>query len=311
MTPWPIPVPSRSRLARTLLVVAAIGAWMLAPGHPGGVSELRAQDADGEVFVLAGAGDIAGPGLRQAETAALLERVIEQHPDARVYTAGDNAYPDGTAEDFHDHYDPTWGRPAIKSRTYPTPGNHDDTAAYYDYFGAVAARETSGFYVKELGPYWIGVFMNSNRDIAEQTARLRDALGEAERQNKNVLTVWHHNRFPVGSNGAHRSLQPWWDLMDEYDVDLNLIGHEHLYVRMDKRDRYGKSDPEGTRTIITGTGGAWTRNCARNMPPEAQACDKNRGITVLELGRDGYSWEFRTARGVRDSGSDKVVGAHP
>ena len=40
-----------------------------------------------------------------------------------VFVAGDIAYPDGTAEQFRQCYEPAWGR--HKNRTRPTPGNHD------------------------------------------------------------------------------------------------------------------------------------------------------------------------------------------
>ena len=38
-------------------------------------------------------------------------------------TLGDNAYEDGTAADFRECYDPSWGK--YKARTKPAPGNHD------------------------------------------------------------------------------------------------------------------------------------------------------------------------------------------
>ena len=58
--------------------------------------------------------------------------------DGTILTLGDHAYPDGSAEDFAECYDPTWGR--YKARTRPAPGNHEyevdpEAAAYFDYFG--------------------------------------------------------------------------------------------------------------------------------------------------------------------------------
>src|SRR5207244_4297075 len=67
--------------------------------------------------VLVGAGDIAdcNPG---GPTAALLDNIA-----GTVFTAGDNAYSNGTASEFASCYDPSWGR--HKARTRPSPGNHD------------------------------------------------------------------------------------------------------------------------------------------------------------------------------------------
>ena len=83
--------------------------------------------------VLVGAGDIAQcplPGA--AATATLLDQIT-----GTVFTAGDNVYPDGTAEEFETCYGPTWGR--HKASTYPSPGNHEyhtaEARPYYAYFG--------------------------------------------------------------------------------------------------------------------------------------------------------------------------------
>ena len=92
--------------------------------------------------VLIGAGDIAScdPFDGDDETAALLDLF----PSATVFTAGDNVYITGTPAEFADCYDPSWGR--AKSRTRPSPGNHDyDTANAAGYFGTSEARPaTSG-----------------------------------------------------------------------------------------------------------------------------------------------------------------------
>ena len=58
-------------------------------------------------------------GSRGTEaTAALLDLV-----DGTVFTAGDNAYFQGTMPQYMQCYDPTWGR--HKGRTRPAPGNHE------------------------------------------------------------------------------------------------------------------------------------------------------------------------------------------
>ena len=88
--------------------------------------------------VVAGAGDITRCGNERGELTAQLLDLID--PDT-VITMGDNAYPDGTIDQFNNCYDPTWGR--HKARTRPSPGNHDyhvsGAAGYYTYFGAAAS----------------------------------------------------------------------------------------------------------------------------------------------------------------------------
>ncbi|MCG8351231.1 MAG: hypothetical protein MI924_25955 [Chloroflexales bacterium] len=61
--------------------------------------------------VFVGAGDIAECNTtRDSDTANLLDKI-----SGTVYTAGDNAYNDGTNSDFNNCYDSIWGR--HKSRT--------------------------------------------------------------------------------------------------------------------------------------------------------------------------------------------------
>ncbi len=109
--------------------------------------------------VLVGAGDIAQCETHGAEaTATLLDHIA-----GTVFTAGDNAYPDATAEQFRACYAPTWGR--HKDRTRPSTGNHDyhspDAHPYYAYFGDQAGEAGHGYYSYELGEWHI-VALNSN-----------------------------------------------------------------------------------------------------------------------------------------------------
>ena len=89
----------------------------------------------GTPITIIGAGDIAG-AARDAH-AATADLIRAANPDA-VFTTGDNAYDDGSASDYANYYDPTWG--SFKDRTHPVPGNHEyndpDAAGYVDYFGA-------------------------------------------------------------------------------------------------------------------------------------------------------------------------------
>src|SRR6476660_7581478 len=104
--------------------------------------------------VLVGAGDIAvcgDPG--SVATAKLLDRI----PEGQVFAAGDNAYMQGTPQQFRDCYDPTWGR--HKDRTWPVAGNHDwgtrGLAGYREYFGAAAGAAGTSWYAKDLGTWRI------------------------------------------------------------------------------------------------------------------------------------------------------------
>ena len=88
--------------------------------------------------MLVGAGDIANCIRTQdTDTAALVSGI-----PGNVFTIGDNAYETGTAAEFANCYDATWG--AFKARTRPAAGNHDfgngatpGATPYFDYFNGV------------------------------------------------------------------------------------------------------------------------------------------------------------------------------
>ena len=61
-----------------------------------------------------------------------------------VFTLGDHAYPDGTAQEFTDCYEPSWGR--HKARTMPVPGDNDySTAGAPGYYGYLDRGIAAGF----------------------------------------------------------------------------------------------------------------------------------------------------------------------
>jgi len=109
--------------------------------------------------VVVAAGDIADcSGTGDEATAKLVGGI-----DGTVLTLGDVAYPEGSAEDFEECYEPTWGR--FEGRTKPTPGNHEyyteEAEGYFDYFGKAAGDPDEGYYSYDLGE-WHLVALNSN-----------------------------------------------------------------------------------------------------------------------------------------------------
>jgi hypothetical protein len=191
------------RLA-ALLALAVMVATLLASGPAKG-------QAVGDP-VLVGAGDIASCRSTGDEaTAGLLAGI-----DGTVATFGDNAYQRGTAADFAQCYEPSWGQ--FKARTFPSPGNHDyDTAGasgYFDYFGTAAGAPGTGYYSYELGS-WHVISLNSNCSAvvggcapgSPQEQWLKADL--AAHSNACTLAYWHHPRFSSGIHGDHASVAPF------------------------------------------------------------------------------------------------------
>jgi acid phosphatase type 7 len=215
--------------------------------------------------ILVGAGDIADcssvgadGGAHAEATAKLLDRMGY---DA-IFTAGDNAYFDGTAAQFANCYGPRWGR--HKSRTYPSPGNHEyqiSSAPYFDYFGDRAGPRGAGFYSYNLGNWHI-VSLNSNVGVSpsqEQYLWLkRDLEDNKSSVSKCNLAYWHHPLFTSGpSAGGNGLMRDIWQLLFEYGIDVVINGHDHLYERFEMQDQNARRDTQlGIREYIVGTGGA-------------------------------------------------------
>jgi hypothetical protein len=121
-----------SRTATAIIV--AFVAVLIAAG-------CRPERPPGPPVVVAG-GDIADCATEGDQATARLVADI----DGTVLTLGDHAYPDASAQDFEECYDPSWGQ--FKERTKPSPGNHEyhteEASAYFDYFGGPDTNRIAG-----------------------------------------------------------------------------------------------------------------------------------------------------------------------
>ena len=257
---------------------------------------------DSAVFV--GAGDIANCELPGAEATA---RLLDDIPGT-VFAAGDNAYFQGTLQDYERCYQPTWGR--HKGRTRPVPGNHEyetpGAAGYFSYFGSAAAPAAPGFYSFNLGS-WHLVALNSNIAMepgSDQISWLRADL--AASRARCTLAYAHHPLFSSGVNGPTDRLKPLWEVLYAEGVDVVIAAHDHIYERFSPQDPSGRLDPaRGLRQFVVGTGGG--RLTAPGVPrPNSEARFSAWGVLKLTLRASDYTWEFVPVAGesFRDSGID-------
>jgi hypothetical protein len=257
-----------------------------------------------------GAGDIAscGPSGQDEATASL----IDDLPDATVFTLGDNAYPGGSVEDYA-CYDASWGR--FKSRTKPAVGGHDYTGSggsvYFNYFGAAAGDPTKGYYSYDLSN-WHVVVLNSN------CVQVGCATGGAQEQwlrrdlaaHPSVCTLayWHDPLFSSGdTHGNFEGVLPFWEALHDYGADLVLNGNEHLYERFLPQTPEGALDEaHGITQFTVGTGGYMLYGF--RDPPQPNSTKRiagTHGVLKLALHANSYSWDFLpiVGRTSTDSGS--------
>ncbi|MGH7515412.1 MAG: Ig-like domain-containing protein [Gemmatimonadales bacterium] len=256
--------------------------------------------------VLLAAGDIASCSSSGDEaTAKLLDALT-----GTVATLGDNAYDSGTPSEFANCYDPTWGR--HKSRTRPSPGNHDYTTAgatgYYGYFGTSAGPSGQGYYSYDLGDWHI-VSLNSNVGMAAGSAQEKWLRADLAASTKRcTLAYWHHPRFSSGTkHGNFTAAQPIWQALYDLNADVVLSGHEHNYERFGPQTAAGVADAaRGIREFVVGTGGESHYNDLGTAKPNSQLFNGTTwGVLKLTLGTGSYSWQFVPIAGqsFTDSGS--------
>jgi hypothetical protein len=246
----------------------------------------------GGTAVLLAAGDIAScSSSGDAATATLLDGLT-----GTIATLGDNAYPDGTAADFSNCYNPTWGR--HKARTRPSPGNHDyhtsGAPAYYAYFGASAGPSGRGYYSYDLGDWHI-VSLNSNASMSSGSAQEQWLRADLAASTKRcTLAYWHHPRFSSGtSHGNFNAAQPIWQALYDLNADLVLSGHEHNYERFAPQTPTGAADAtRGIREFVVGTGGASHYSGHTAIPNSQVFNGATFGVLKLTLGASSYSWQF-------------------
>jgi acid phosphatase type 7 len=300
-------IPKQSLISSALsLSVLGLGLLNACGGGSTAVTLTNNNVVAPKVFIVAG--DIAqcpstGPvGTAAEQTATLVKTLLNTYgAESQVLTLGDNVYNVGSAKEYSDCYEPTWG--AFKARTLATPGNHDyglgNASAYFDYFGAAAGGDRKGYYAKQFDQ-WSVVSINSNIAV-DATSEQMQWLKTSTFSNCK-LAVWHHPLFTSATRGSNKFMAPIWEQLDSAKFDIVFQGHEHHYERFAQKKSDGTL-AAGIRSFVVGTGGASLSNF--NTPVEGSEMRiSSFGVVVLKLYNNRYEWEFIDPQNkVLDSGS--------
>ena len=272
--------------------------------------------APGDDPVLLAAGDIANCEI--LEGAEATAKIIEGIPGT-VAAIGDLALKDGTAEEFANCYDKTWG--AFKSRTRPVPGNHEfhigGATPYFQYFGAAAGDPSKGYYSYDLGAWHIVALNGECKDLggcqagsAEETWLRADLKSDPAAC---TLAYWHEPLFSSGAkHGDSPAYRDFWRDLQDARATIVLNGHDHDYERFAPQDPDGRADPQrGIREFVVGTGGNHERDFATAPQPNSEVRMTGIfGILKLTLHPRGYDWEFipQAGKSFHDAGTGECRG---
>jgi len=289
-------------------------AILLSVGVLGSEKSVSAQVATDPVFV--GAGDIAScTSTGDEATAKLLDTI-----PGTVYTTGDNAYESGTASEFENCYAPSWGRPTIEERTYPTLGNHEyystaNADGYFGYFGAGRVSydaSTKGYYSYNLGEWHVVALKSMCEKVGgcDATSPMVTWLKQDLAANPRTCTLayFHHPLFGSGNvSGGSSKMKLSWEVLYAANADVVLNGHNHNYQRFAPQTPSGEADPvQGIREFVVGTGGR-SLNTFKTTVANTEVRNANTyGVLKLTLHPTSYDWEFVPVAGqtFTDSGSD-------
>ncbi len=170
----------------------------------------------GPTVTASGAGDIAACSTSGDEATAALVATIP----GDVLALGDTVYDNGTAAEYANCYQPSWGQ--FKTRTRPVVGNHEygtaNASGYFNYFGAAAGTQGQGYYSYDYGAWHVIVLNSMCANVGGCGTRLAadDVAPGGPRGERRVLhdgalappahqlEPWRQHRHPAALPGALR-----------------------------------------------------------------------------------------------------------
>lgn len=274
---------SKRTKAFNVVVTAALFITIMTTLLGGGLKEVSAQTTSA---TLVGAGDISScSNNNDTKTAQLLANI-----SGTVFTAGDNAYDNGSSAEYANCYNPTWGQ--YKSRTKPVPGNHEyntsGASGYFNYFGGIPR-----YYAYDKGA-WRIYALNSEIDTSSTSAQVTWLKNDLAANPKTcVMAYWHRPRWSSGStHGSDSKMQTIWTILYNARAELVITGHEHNYERFAPMNQNGQAVTNGLREIVVGTGGAGHYGFGTILAASRARNASTYGVLELTLNSGSYAWKF-------------------
>lgn len=248
--------------------------------------------------MVTAAGDICS-ATAPANCGRTADLVVGINPVVAL-TLGDNAYNNGSLDDYNTRYDPNWGR--FKAITQPVPGNHEYTtttaSGYYDYFNGVgnqtgpAGDRSKGYYSFDVGD-WHFIALNSKTGNTVSAAQLTWLDADLRANTKPCTAAyWHHVFISRGNYTGYATMKPFFDRLYASRADLALVGHDHNYQRWTPMDGSQVPKIDGVRELVVGTGGGSMYPVNGTSPMLERKQSSTYGILKLTLTASDWLAEF-------------------
>ena len=226
-------------------------------------------------FSVVAAGDFGTGSDQEGQVSLAIEEwVVTQNPDAFL-TVGDTIYPEGDPRYFERSWHEPFGWIADRGLdVIGALGNHDYAAgdrgrAVMDLLGMPGP-----WYRTTIGDANIIVLDANRPNDEDQTRWLRRQLRTSRKSW--TIVVMHQPPYSCSRGGDPEIRERWVPLLEEYEVDLVLSGHEHNYQRF---------ADAGTTFVVTGGGGDRlypVGDCDASFPPLVGSDDENYHFFVFE-----------------------------
>jgi len=206
---------------------------------------------------------------------------------------GDNAYGDGTQQQYQTEVFNIYIAPFRKIVAWPCPGNHDygsvdlnNNEPYFDIFTLPTNGEaggmpsgTEGYYSDDYGN---AHFISLNSEylawtLTDNTAMTNWLEDDLENNDKDwVIVYWHQPPYTRGSHDSDEffgrmgmmraNINP---ILEEYGVDLVLCGHSNCYERSYMiKGHFGNANTFESASMIIDSVQPFIKNTDGNNPNE-------------------------------------------
>ncbi|WP_152395921.1 phosphodiester glycosidase family protein [Paenibacillus guangzhouensis] len=200
----------------------------------------------------------------------ILKKAMTDHPDTEFVVQGGDLVEDGFKENEWNMWFNAAQGVLMQTTIVPVVGNHEVTGTrktedYLAHFNhpqnGIDSLKGSNFSFDYKNTHFI--VLNSEYDFEQQKEWMRKDLAATDKKWK--IVAFH--RGPFGSMYDSEHIRnTWTPIFDEFQVDLVMNGHDHVYVRTyPMKDKKPVGDGEGTTYIVGGSSGpkfyqVWARD---------------------------------------------------